>query len=81
MTQCGEIKNIESFQYNLNFTAEENHFDFIGQLLELDEKTKKINYSLYDYSAKVKQVLFDCIQLHNERKNHLWMMIIEKTQI
>ncbi len=64
------IQRIEMFKYNKDFTIEENQFDFISCLLELDEKAKKVNYSLYDYSEKVKRIFLDCLEIHSKRENH-----------
>lgn len=64
------IQKIKSFEINPNFTSEENYFEFISYLLKLDERAKKVNYSLYDYSSKVKQVLFDCLELHKKKMNN-----------
>lgn len=63
-------KTLKSFIYNDDNTIQENKFVLVNIIMELDEKTKKINYSLYKHAEEIKNIFYKCKEIHNLKQNH-----------
>ncbi|MDE6473213.1 MAG: ATP-binding cassette domain-containing protein, partial [Ureaplasma sp.] len=65
-----QIKKISNYKYDKNLKFDENKFNFLSILLDLDEKSKKINYSLYKHADDIKNIFVECAKMHTNKENH-----------
>ncbi|MDE5599304.1 MAG: hypothetical protein K2I49_00025, partial [Ureaplasma sp.] len=59
----------EIYKYVNELKFDENKFNFLSILLDLDEKSKKVNYSLYKHADDIKNIFIECSKMHANKEN------------